>query len=44
MDVYEDPKAPEADRIVDLLYRMTLEEETAQMTTLYGFPRILKNE
>lgn len=43
-DVYEDPGQREEARIEDLLSRMTLEEKTAQMTTLYGFPRILKDE
>lgn len=44
LDPYEDPGQPEAVRIEDLLRRMTVEEKTAQMTTLYGFPRILKDE
>ncbi|MDP0501507.1 MAG: glycoside hydrolase family 3 N-terminal domain-containing protein [Verrucomicrobiota bacterium JB022] len=44
MDPYEDPSLPEDARIDDLLGRMTLEEKTAQMTTLYGFPRVLKDE
>jgi beta-glucosidase len=43
-DPYEDPKVPSEKRIDDLLARMTLEEKTAQMTTLYGFPRVLKDE
>ena len=44
MDVFEDPHATEVDRIEDLLSQMTLEEKTAQMTTLYGFPRVVKDE
>lgn len=44
LDPYEDPGQPEAARIEDLLSRMSVEEKTAQMTTLYGFPRILKDE
>ncbi|MFP4281898.1 MAG: glycoside hydrolase family 3 N-terminal domain-containing protein [Opitutales bacterium] len=44
LDPYEDPSRPEEVRIEDLLGRMTLEEKTAQMTTLYGFPRVLQDE
>ena len=43
-DPYEDPAVPVDRRIDDLLGRMTLEEKTAQMATLYGFPRVLKDE
>ncbi len=43
-DPYEDPSLPVDARIADLLARMTLEEKTAQMTTLYGFGRVLKDE
>ena len=43
-DPYEDQAAPVDQRIDDLLGRMTLEEKTAQMATLYGFPRVLKDE
>ena len=43
-DAYEDPKLPADQRIADLLGRMTMEEKTAQMVTLYGFPRVLKDE
>lgn len=42
-DVYEDPAAPIEARIQDLLNRMTLEEKTCQMATLYGFGRVLKD-
>jgi beta-glucosidase len=43
-DAYEDPAVEIDARISDLLARMTPEEKTAQMTTLYGFPRVLKDE
>jgi beta-glucosidase len=42
-DVYEDPKASTDARIDDLLRQMTLEEKTAQMATLYGSGRVLKD-
>lgn len=44
MDAYEDPTQPEDARIEDLLSRMNPREKVAQMTTLYGFSRILKDE
>lgn len=43
-DPYEDPTQPIDTRIEDLLRRMNLEEKTGQLTTLYGFPRVLKDE
>ncbi len=43
-DPYEDPSLDIEARITDLLARMSLEEKTAQMATLYGFPRVLKDE
>ena len=43
-DPYEDPKRDVEARITDLLQRMTLEEKTAQMATLYGFGRVLGDE
>lgn len=43
-DVYEDPDADIEARIDDLLGRMTLEEKTCQMVTLYGYKRILKDQ
>ena len=43
-DVYEDPSAPIDARIEDLLSRMTLEEKTCQMVTLYGYKRVLQDE
>lgn len=43
-DPYEDASLTIDARVTDLLSRMSLEEKTAQMTTLYGFPRVLKDE
>ena len=43
-DPYEDAAQPLEARVTDLLGRMTLDEKTAQMATLYGFPRVLKDE
>jgi beta-glucosidase len=43
-DPYEDPGLDVEARITDLLGRMTLDEKTAQMATLYGFGRVLKDE
>jgi beta-glucosidase len=43
-DPYEDPTRDVEARITDLLGRMTLEEKTAQMATLYGFGRVLADE
>ena len=43
-DVYEDPSAPIDSRIEDLLSRMTMEEKTCQMVTLYGYKRVLKDD
>jgi len=43
-DPYEDPMREVEARITDLLGRMTIEEKTAQMATLYGFGRVLKDE
>lgn len=42
-DVFEDPAARTADRVEDLLRQMTMEEKTAQMATLYGSGRVLKD-
>ncbi|UCE08814.1 MAG: glycoside hydrolase family 3 protein, partial [bacterium] len=44
MDPYENPELNIELRIDDLLERMTLEEKTCQMATLYGFGRIAKDE
>ena len=43
-DIYEDPARTVDERIADLLSRMTLEEKTSQMVTLYGYGRILKDD
>lgn len=42
-DCYEDPAQPTERRIENLLRQMTLEEKTAQMATLYGSGRVLKD-
>ena len=44
MDPFEDRSRQETVRIEDLLAQMNLEEKTAQMTTLYGYPRILQDQ
>ena len=43
-DPYEDPALEVEARITDLIGRMTMDEKTAQMVTLYGYPRVLKDE
>ena len=43
-DPYEDSSRDIEQRVTDLVSRMTLEEKTAQMATLYGFPRVLLDE
>ncbi|WP_340110676.1 glycoside hydrolase family 3 N-terminal domain-containing protein [Maribellus mangrovi] len=43
MDPYENPALDIELRITDLLNRMTLEEKTCQLATLYGYPRVLKD-
>lgn len=43
-DVFEDPAEPVDKRIADLLSKMTLEEKTCQLATLYGYKRVLKEE
>ncbi|MCU0857964.1 MAG: glycoside hydrolase family 3 C-terminal domain-containing protein [Pontiellaceae bacterium] len=42
LDPYEDSNRSVDDRINDLLARMTLDEKTCQMATIYGFSRVLK--
>lgn len=42
-DIYEDPKQAIKTRVDDLISRMTLEEKTNQMATLYGWKRVLKD-
>lgn len=44
MDVFEDPSQPVDKRIADLLSKMTVEEKTCQLATLYGYKRVLKEE
>ena len=43
-DPYEDTQLNIDARIDDLLGRMTVDEKTAQLVTLYGFPRVLTDE
>ena len=42
-DIFEDPKQPIEKRIADLLSLMTIDEKTAQLATLYGYGRVLKD-
>lgn len=42
-DRYEDPSATIDDRVKDLIARMTMEEKTCQLATLYGSGRVLKD-
>lgn len=42
-DVFEDPNAHIDDRIEDILNQMNMDEKTAQMATLYGSGRVLKD-
>ncbi len=42
-DVYEDPTRSVEERVEDLLRQMTLEEKSNQLTTLYGFGRVLQD-
>ena len=44
MDTYEDPSQPVDRRIDDLLARMTPDEKSCQMATLYGYTSVLKDE
>lgn len=41
-DPYEDPTLPKERRIQDLLARMTLEEKTCQLASVYGFAIVMK--
>jgi beta-glucosidase len=42
-DPYENPELPIQTRIDDLIGRMTIEEKTCQMGTIYGYKRVLKS-
>jgi beta-glucosidase len=42
-DIYEDPAQPVEKRLDDLLSRMTIEEKTCQLATLYGYGAVLKD-
>jgi beta-glucosidase len=44
MDVFEDPSQSIDKRVADLLSKMTVEEKTCQLATLYGYKRVLKEE
>ncbi len=43
LDVYEDARQPIDKRVEDLLERMTLEEKTCQLGTLYGYGAVLRD-
>ncbi len=43
MDPYENPALPVEERVADLLARMTMDEKTCQMGTIYGYKRVLKS-
>ncbi len=43
-DVFEDPKQPVEKRVINLLSQMNVNEKTAQLVTLYGYGRVLKDE
>lgn len=42
-DIFEDPSQPVEKRVANLLSQMTLDEKTAQLATLYGYGRVLKD-
>ena len=42
-DIYEDSKQPIEKRIANLLSQMNIDEKTAQLATLYGYGRVLKD-
>ena len=44
LDPYEDPQCDIEKRIDDLLARMTIEEKTCQMATLYGYGAVCEDE
>ena len=43
-DVYEDAERDIAERVEDLLRQMNTNEKTAQLVTLYGYQRVLKDD
>jgi beta-glucosidase len=43
-DVFEDRTKPVEARVKDIVSKMTIEEKTCQMATLYGYGRVLKDE
>lgn len=43
-DPYENPSLPVQKRIDDLLSRMTINEKTAQLVTLYGYGAVLRDQ
>lgn len=43
-DVYEDPSKPVEARVDDLVKRMTVDEKTCQLATLYGWKAVLKDQ
>ncbi|SMP56300.1 beta-glucosidase [Neorhodopirellula lusitana] len=42
-DPYENPELSVEERVADLLGQMNMDEKTAQMGTIYGFKRVLKD-
>ena len=42
-DLFEDARQPIEKRVADLLKQMTVDEKTAQLATLYGYGRVLKD-
>lgn len=42
-DLFEDSTQPRDQRVEDLLVRMSIEEKTCQLATLYGYRRVLKD-
>ncbi|MEN1680370.1 MAG: glycoside hydrolase family 3 N-terminal domain-containing protein [Planctomycetota bacterium] len=44
LDPYEDPALKPRVRVRDLLSRMTIEEKTCQLATLYGYQRVLRDD
>ncbi|MDP4845965.1 MAG: glycoside hydrolase family 3 C-terminal domain-containing protein [Akkermansiaceae bacterium] len=43
MDPYENPELTVDERVADLLGQMTMDEKTAQMGTIYGYKRVMKD-